>query len=73
MPKDRPHAAMAIGKARCRIREQETSPEAKNANFVLKTLHFKTLCVTLACNIPEGRSDQLSGPLFKKEKKLLDI
>ena len=28
---------------------------AKNghfASFVLKTLHFKTLCVTLACNIP---------------------
>ena len=33
-------------------------PITKNghfASFVLKTLHFKTICPTLACTIPDDR------------------
>ena len=26
-------------------------------NSVLKSLHFKTVCPTLACNIPDARTD----------------
>ena len=55
MPKDPPHAAIAMGRLGCRVPRLGVVLHCQKwpfCEFRLKTLHFKTLCPTLACTIP---------------------